>query len=256
MSKKILLVSLIHNRSNLVGKAVQSAVDQTLDKSKWTHLLFDNASTDGADRVAEVFAKKYDHIELVKYHENLGQQKAFNYILNTWIPEHMPDAEIMANLDSDDELMPIALEEVEKMFNAHPEIGQTYSGFHIISGSGNIKHKNHAKAKMVPNQFTPEGQRTLRRMFVKANPIGHMRAFRIKCLREIGGFNTKYQYSTDYNAAGRMLEKFPVVKIDKVLYKWRQHSTQVERQHSPHQTKDWQNMQREFRDKWSKMGLL
>lgn len=256
MNKKIILVSLIHNRKNLVGAAIQSAVNQTLDKSKWTHLLFDNASTDGADKVAEVFANKYNHIELIKHPENLGQQKAFNYILNKWIPKNMPDAELMANLDSDDELMPNALEEVERMFDAHPEIGQTYSGFHIINGGGKIKHKNHAKAKMVANQFTPEGQRVLRRMFVKANPIGHMRAFRISCLREIGGFNTHYEYSTDYNAAGRMLEKFPVVKIDKVLYKWRQHSTQVERQHSPQQTRDWQNMQKEFKDRWSKMGLL
>lgn len=258
MNKKIILVSLIHNRRDLVGLAVQSAVNQTLDKSKWTHLLFDNASADGADKVAEVFAKKYNHIELVRHPENLGQQKAFNFILNEWLPKHMPDAVLWANLDSDDELMPDALEEVEKMFDAHPEIGQIYSGFDIIGPAprSKIKHKNHAKAKMVPNQFTPEGQKVLRKMFVKANPIGHMRAFRISCLREIGGFNTHYQYSTDYNAAGRMLEKFPVVKINKVLYRWRQHSTQVERQHSPQQTRDWQNMQKEFREKWSKMGLI
>lgn len=256
MNKKIVLVSLVHNRKSLVGLAIQSAVNQTLNKSKWVHLLIDNASTDGADKVAEVFAKKYDHIKLVRMNANLGQQKAFNYVLNEWIPSNQPNAEILVNLDSDDELMPDALEEVEKMFDAHPEIGQTYSGFHIISGSGKIKHKNHPKAKKVPNQFTPEGQLTLRRMFVKANPIGHLRAFRIKCLKEIGGFNTNYQYSTDYNAAGRMLEKFPVVKIDKVLYRWRQHSEQVERQHSPQQTKDWQDMQKEFSRRWKELGLI
>lgn len=254
--KKILLVSLIHNRKTLVGLAIQSAVNQTLDKSKWVHLLVDNASTDGADKVAEVFARKYDHIKLVKMPTNLGQQKAFNYVLDEWLPTNLPDAELMVNLDSDDELTSDALEEVEKMFDAHPEIGQTYSGFHIINSGGTIKHKNHPKAKMVANQFTPEGQLVLRRIFIKANPIGHLRAFRIKCLREIGGFNTNYQYSTDYNAAGRMLEKFSVVKINRVLYRWRQHSQQVERQHSPQQTKDWQNMQKEFRNKWKQIGLI
>lgn len=254
--KKILLVSLIHNRKALVGLAIQSAINQTLGKDKWQHLLIDNASTDGADKVAEVFATKYSHINLVRMPTNIGQQKAFNYVLDEWLPANMPNAELLVNLDSDDELMPDALAEVEKMFDAHPEIGQTYSGFHIISASGAIKHKNHPKAKLVPNQFTPEGQRTLRKMFVKANPIGHLRAFRIKCLRDIGGFNTNYQYSTDYNAAGRMLEKYPVVKIDKVLYRWRQHSEQVERQHSPQQTKDWQDMQKEFSRRWVQLGLI
>jgi hypothetical protein len=88
------------------------------------------------------------------------------------------------------------------------------------------------------------------------NPIGHQRSFRIKCLRDIGGFNTSYQYATDYNAAGRMLEKYPVVKINKVLYLWRQHDQQVERQHSPEQTKNWQLMQKEFSEKWKKEGLV
>lgn len=253
---KIVLVSLVHNRKHLVGNALQSAINQTLPKDKWVHVVVDNASTDGADKVADVFAKKHKHITVVKMTENLGQQKAFNHILYKWIPENAPEAELLVNLDSDDELVPDALAEVENMFDAHPEIGQTYSGFHIINAKGAIKHKNHPKAKKVPNQFTPEGQTILRKMFVKSNPIGHLRAFRIKCLLEIGGFNTKYQYSTDYNAAGRMLEKFPVVKIDKVLYRWRQHTEQVERQHSPQQTKDWQKMQNEFKTRWKKLGLI
>lgn len=253
---KIVLVSLVHNRKHLVGAALQSAINQTLSKDKWIHLVIDNASTDGADKVAEVFANKYSHIKYVKMDTNLGQQKAFNYVLDEWIPKHAPEAEIFSVLDSDDMLTPNALEEVEKMFDSHPEIGQTYSGFDIIDGKGRIKFKNHPKAKLVPNQFLPQGQAQLRKIFITQNPIGHQRSFRIKCLRDIGGFNTNYQYATDYNAAGRMLEKYPVVKIDKVLYLWRQHDQQVERQHSPQQTKDWKNMQQEFKDRWIKLGLI
>lgn len=253
---KIVLVSLVHNRRNLVGLALQSAVNQTLSKDKWIHLVIDNASTDGADKVCEVFAKKHAHIKFVRMLSNLGQQPAFNYVLDEWLPTNASEAEILCNLDSDDELTPKALEEVEKMFDAHPEIGQAYTGFHIIDGKGNIKVKNHPKAKLVPNQFTPEGQKTLRKIFLAQNPIGHMRSFRIKCLRDISGFNTKYTYSTDYNAAGRMLMKYPVVKIDQVLYRWRQHTDQVERQHSPQQTKDWKDMQIEFATLFREKGLI
>lgn len=253
---KILLVTLVHNRKHLVGAAIKSAMDQSLPKDKWAHLIIDNLSTDGAETVAKHFSDKNDNIEFVQMDENLGQQRAYNFVLDEWIPKNMPNVEIMAILDSDDLLKPNALSEVLKMFSEHPEIGQTYSGFDIIKKSGKVKHPNHAKAKLIPNQFTLEGQRTLRKVFIKANPIGHLRAFRVKCLKDIGGFNTKYQYATDYNIAGRMLMKYPVVKIDKVLYQWRQHDVQVERQHSPLQTKNWQDMQKEFRKLFIKKGLI
>lgn len=253
---KIILVSLVHNRKHLVGAAIQSAINQTLDKSKWIHVIVDNGSIDGADKVCEVFDKKYQHIHFVKMGSNLGQQLAFNYILDDWIPHNYPDVEIMVNLDSDDELMPNALEEAEKMFDDHPEIGAAYSGFSIIDLKGNIKVKDHAKAKMVKDQFTENGQKQLRNIFLAQNPCGHMRCFRVKCLLDIGGFNTKYQFSTDYNAFGRMLQKYPVVKINKVLYKFRQHGDQVEGKKSPQQTKDWKDMQKEFREIFTKKRLI
>lgn len=253
---EIVLVTLVHNRKHLLGYALQSAVNQTLKKDNWVHLVIDNASTDGAYKIAETFAKKYNHIHVERMPENMGQQRAYNYVLNEWLPEHYPEAEIMVVLDSDDMLAPVALEEVKKMFDAHSKIGQTYSGFNIIDGKGRLKHKNHPKAKLVDNQFSEVGQRLLRKIFLKQNPIGHLRAFRISCLRDIGGFNTDYQYSTDYNVAGRMLQKYPVVKINKVLYNWRQHDTQVERQHSPQQTKDWQDMQKEFLKLFTEKGLV
>ena len=256
ITKKILLVSLIHNRKHLLSSAVQSALAQTLNKDKWTHLLIDNASTDGADTVAEVFAKKYDHIEFERMGSNLGQQVAYNYVLNDWIPNNMPDAELFIVLDSDDMLKPPALQEVASVFAKNPKVGQTYSGFNIINKTGKVKVKNHPKARLIKNQFTDEGQRSLRKVFLSQNPIGHLRAFRVSCLNDIGGFNTNYQYATDYNIAGRMLQKHMVVKIDKVLYDWRQHDMQVERQNSPQQTKDWEDMQKEFRDTFTKDGLI
>lgn len=252
---KIILVTLVHNRKDLVGLALQSGVNQTLNKKMWNHLIIDNASTDGADNICEIFNKKYDHIHFVRMDKNLGQMPAYNWALE-WIDENMPDAEIMVHLDSDDELLPIALDEVNRFFDAHPDVGQTYSGFNIINKNGKIKHKNHAKAKQVPNQLTEEGQLTLRRMFVKANPCGHLRAMRISCLKDIGGFDETRRFSTDYNMAGKMMEKHKVAKIPKVLYNWRQHDTQVERQHSPEQTKNWKDLQEYYKQRWKKLNLI
>ena len=251
---KILLVSLVHNRKHLLPKCVLSALNQTY--RNFDHLLFDNNSIDGAREVAKTFSKKYNNIHFFGSETNLGQQSAYNHVLNVWIPKNMPEAEIMVILDSDDELMPNALHEVSQMYNAHPEIGGSYSGFALIDRKGRFIVKDHGKAKMVPNQFTQEGQKMLRKMFVGSNPCGHLRVFRTNILKDVGGFNTEYTYATDYNVFGRIMEKYPVVKIDKVLYKFRQHGDQVQGQHSPQQTKDWKDMQKEFTDRWTKMGLI
>lgn len=252
---KIVLVTLVHNRKHLVGLALQSAANQTLSKNNWIHLVMDNASTDGADQICEVFAKKYDHIHFVRNDSNMHQMPAYNKALE-WIAENMSDADVMVHLDSDDELKPEALQEVYNTFKSHPEIGQTYSGFDIISGSGKVKVPNHPKAKLIPNQLTPEGQKELRKHFVKANPIGHLRAMRISCLRDIGGFDESKRFATDFNMAGRMLEEYPVIKIPKSLYRWRQHNDQVERHHSPEQTKNWEDLQKYFKNRWKQKGLI
>ena len=256
---KILLVSLIHNRKHLVGPSIQSAVSQTLGKDKWTHLLVDNASTDGANKVAEVFAKKYPNIKFAQMATNIGQMPAYNYVLKTWIPKHMPDAKVMVQLDSDDLLAPSALEAVYNVYEEHPNIGMTYSNFNIIGPAprSKLKHKSHPKAKLAPNQFTPQGQQILRKMQIKGNVIGHLRALSVEKLNDIGGFDESYRYSTDFNMACKMLEKHMVIKIEgRALYHWREHGDQVQGYSSPEQTKNWQDMQAYYRKRWQKRGLI
>lgn len=252
---KIILVTLVHNRKHLVGQALQSAINQTLSKDKWVHLIIDNASTDGADKVCEFFQNKYEHIYFEKMSSNIHQMPAYNWALE-WIDKNCPEAEVMVHLDSDDMLKPEALQEVYDTFVNYPDIGQTYSGFDIIDKNGRLVHPNHAKAKMVPNQLTKEGQRKLRGLFVNANPIGHLRAMRVKCLREIGGFDESKRFATDFNMAGKMLEKYPVIKINKSLYMWRQHDDQVERHYSPEQTQNWLDLQKYYKERWKNMGII
>jgi hypothetical protein len=142
------------------------------------------------------------------------------------------------------------------MYKSHPEIGGAYSGFGLIDRKGRTAVANHPKARLMPNQFTPDGQKKLRQRFIIDNPCGHMRSFSVKALLDVGGFNTNYEYATDYNVFGRLLLKYPVVKIDKVLYYFRQHGDQVEGKKSPQQTKDWKDMQKEFTELFKERGLV
>jgi GT2 family glycosyltransferase len=253
---KLLLVSLVHNRKHLLGECVLSAVNQTLPRDQFVHLLWDNASTDGAIQVAGGLVAKYPHLRLFKSAENLGQQRAFNRILNEWLPINCPDADVWVNCDSDDTITTNALAEVRKAFDLNPNIGAAYSGFNVIDRKGQIKIANHPKAKLIPNQLTEEGQKTLRKVFIGHNPCGHIRSFRIKCLQDLGGFDERYTYATDYSIFGRVLSKYPVIKIDRVLYNFRQHGDQVEGKQSPQQTKDWLSLQAEFKEVWTRTGLI
>lgn len=254
---KIILVTLVHNRKNLVGPALQSAVNQTLQKNRWVHLVIDNASTDGADSVCEVFAKKYPNVYFERMSSNLGQQKAYNWALNEWIPNNFPELKTMAILDSDDILVPVALEKVEQTYRDHPHIGGTYSGFNIIDRKGRITVKNHAKARYVPNQLTEEGQRKLRKFFLVGNACSHLRTYSIDALKDIGGFNTDYTYATDYNIFGRLfLGGYMILRIPETLYNFRQHGNQIEGRYSAEQTKQWREMQAEFTELFNKKGLV
>lgn len=258
--KNILIISLVHNKKQFLSDCVMSAVNQTISKDRYVHLLLDNGSTDGADKMCEVFERKYPHIRFVKMNQNLGQMPAYNWVLKNWIPAEMPDAEIMCHLDADDMLSNIALDEVDKKFRSNLEIGQTYSDFNIVSSSGALKIKAHPKAKQVDPkiELTDKGQAILRLYEYKFNTIGHLRSIRISSLLDIGGFDETFKYATDVNMACKMLSsKYKVSKIPKILYQWREHGKdQVQGSVSGEQTKCWKDLIALYSEKWKKEGKM
>ena len=254
---RILLVTLSHNRGPLIGQAIKSVLAQKLSPKKFDYLIFDNNSTDNAKKIIKIALNRYKNIYANFSPTNLGQQASYNEILYEIIPKRFPKAEVMCILDDDDEIYPQALSSVDKIFSQHPEIGASYSGFSIINDYGHIREADHGKAKMMSNQFTKEGQLALRRRFVATNPCGHFRSYRVSALKDVGGFPIERKFATDYCIFGSIMEKYSVVKIDSVLYKFRQHGFgQVESKHSPQQTADWKYYQAYFLERWKEKGLI
>ncbi len=220
---RILLVTLSHNRGPLIRSTIKSVLAQTLSPNKFDYLIFDNNSTDNAKKIIKIVENKYSNIHAYLSATNLGQQASYNKILNEIVPKHFSKAEVMCILDDDDEIYPHALHKVDKMFSDHPGIGASYSGFSIIDGRGFTKVADHGKAKLVPKQFSKKGQLALRRRFIASNPCGHFRSYRISALNGVGGFPTEREFATDYCIFGSIMEKYPVVKVDDILYKSPQH---------------------------------
>lgn len=252
----ILLVSLVHNRKNLLRLAVQSVLRQTLSNADFKYLLFNNASSDGSELLIKAYDKKFAHIYSYNSSVNMGQQPAYNKILNDIVPKRFPEADVIAILDDDDELYPQALKKVKEMYERHPEIGATYSGFSVVHVSGRVLVSDHGKAKLMPDQFSDKGQLALRRRMCVDNPCGHLRTYSIRALRDVGGFPTDRKYATDFCVFAKIIERHPVVKIDDILYQFRQGHSQIQSKHSPQQTEDWKYYQSYFRDRWTKIGLI
>ena len=79
MSADELMISVVlptHNRGELLRKAIQSLIDQSLPAARYEVLIVDNASTDGTKQVVETFARRHN----VRYlHEpRLGAARARN----------------------------------------------------------------------------------------------------------------------------------------------------------------------------------
>ncbi|KKL86046.1 hypothetical protein LCGC14_1948670 [marine sediment metagenome] len=153
---KLLLVTLVHNRKPLLGYAIKSVLAQDLPLDKFDYLLFNNGSTDGSEKIVSIISKRQKNIHAHHSVKNLGQQKAYNFILDKIIPEKFPNHSVLCVLDDDDCLMPNALSSVYNFFSKHTEIGASYSGFSIINDYGHIKVAEHGKSKMMLNQFTKE----------------------------------------------------------------------------------------------------
>ena len=255
--KKIILVTTIYNRANYLEACLESSLRSTLDKKYWVHLLIDNASTDGANKIAKEYCDKHDHMYFVQNDTNIGQMPAYNFSL-AWVQEKFPEIELLSMLDSDDLLGKLALEKSYEEFVKHPELSITYSDFNVIDKKGKMVTKKHPKSIKVQDELTKEGQAKLRRFMWSRNIATHFRMMKVKEVVELmGGFNEDYPYSTDYSIymfaldAGMMMKK-----VDATLYNWRTHKTQVERQFSPEQTQNMLDLKANFETTWKARGWL
>ena len=114
------LVSVViptYNRADLVGRAIQSVLDQTY--RNFEIIVIDDASTDDTQHVVESFTDK--RIRFIKHHENSGGPAARNSGIRA------ARGEYVAFLDSDDEWLPNKLDKQIALFEeSSPSVGVVY----------------------------------------------------------------------------------------------------------------------------------
>jgi len=114
-----------YNRAGLLGRAVQSVLNQTFQD--FEIIIVDDGSTDKTEEVVKSF--KNELTRYIRHEKNRGANAARNTGIKA------ARGEYVAFQDSGDEWLPQKLEKQMKVFeNASPDVGVVYTGFWRIIG--------------------------------------------------------------------------------------------------------------------------
>jgi glycosyltransferase involved in cell wall biosynthesis len=133
MKPAISVLLPVHDRADVLPRAIRSVVDQTL--KEWELIVVDDGSTDDSAAVAESFLD--ERIRVIRLEQNRGGNVARNAGLRA------AEAPLIGFLDSDDEYLPEKLEWTVAEFARHPELDLLVDSFVKVQPSGaRVTRKN------------------------------------------------------------------------------------------------------------------
>jgi glycosyltransferase involved in cell wall biosynthesis len=126
MTPAISVILPVHNRADVLGRAIQSVLDQKL--KNFELVIVDDGSTDDSVAVARSFSDS--RIEIIE----LGKNRGGNVARNTGI--RAAKALLIAFLDSDDTYLPEKLAQVVAHFQDSPDLELLVDSFVKVQPSG------------------------------------------------------------------------------------------------------------------------
>ena len=133
MNPQISVVLPVHNRADVLGRAIESVLDQRI--KEFELVIIDDGSTDDSVTVAKSFQD--ERIKLVELGENRGGNVARNAGVRA------AAAPLIAFLDSDDTYLPEKLERVVAEFEHRPGLELLVDSFIKVQPSGiRVSRKN------------------------------------------------------------------------------------------------------------------
>ncbi len=191
------------NRKEFLKETLSSIFAQTY--SDYEIVIVDDGSTDGTEQMLKESCYK------VRYHwqENRGDATARNKLIE------LAQGRYITFIDSDDLLMPDAVERMVGVIKRESEDIIVYGNYIGIDEHGNeTKRSNH---KLYSGLVT---QHLFRNIFIHS--CGSM--FPKRVLENIGGFDTNLRVCSDYDLWLRLSLKYRFVALSKPTFKRRRHS--------------------------------
>ncbi|MGC1851833.1 MAG: glycosyltransferase [Solirubrobacterales bacterium] len=202
MPRFSILTPVFETPADVLAAMLASVRRQRFDE--WELCLVDDCS--GEPHVGEMLAsaqRKDARVRVHRRESNGGIVAASNDALA------MAQGEFVALLDHDDELHPKALAHVNAALVATPDADYLYTDEDKIDRGG-----RHSAPFFKPD-WSPERMRT--QMYTC-----HLSVLRRSLVEEVGGFDSEFEGSQDWDLALKVTERARrVVHIPKVLYHWR-----------------------------------
>ena len=186
-------------------EAVESVLAQVYEN--WELLLIDDESTDAnLLRALPVLAARDRRIRLVGLESHQGISAALNRGLD------LASGEWVTFLDHDDLLEPDALFQNLKALQENPGLGLIYSDEDKLTDQA-------FDSPILKPDWSPD-------FFLSCNYLCHMIFLRRDLVRAVGGFQSQFDGSQDYDLLLRVIERTKRIHhIPRVLYHWRRSET-------------------------------
>lgn len=116
----IYIIIPTYNREKLIKRALDSVISQSF--KNWKIIVVDDGSTDDTKKVIQNYSEKNKEKIIYKYKNNGGSGSARNLGIETVLAENPSDKAIILFLDSDDALLPGALDFAVDKIKTNSEI--------------------------------------------------------------------------------------------------------------------------------------
>tara|TARA_B100000315_G_scaffold253164_1_gene291408 strand:- start:3803 stop:4606 length:804 start_codon:yes stop_codon:yes gene_type:complete len=182
---RVSVVTSIYNGEAHLEECINSILNQSFQD--FEYIILDNGST---DRTPEILHRYTDSRLRIIHQENLGISRSLNKGIG------QANSELIARLDADDYSLPNRLEKQVAFMEQYPEIVFCGSRFMELIGTQFFTQK----VRFV------EKDEDIRKIISCYNPFSHSTIMiRKKIFAKSGGYNSKLEYSQDYDLWVRML---------------------------------------------------
>lgn len=210
MSKLLWSVTIpSYNGREFIEETLRSVLAQDPGPDKMEIVVVDNCSTDDTAQIVQRVGQ--GRIKLVVNEKNLGAYGNFNKCVE------VAEGELVHMLHADDLVKPGFYEKFEQLFNANSDVNIISCRADVIDAVGNVMYQNNAiQSLLSPSNDISE--------LLYTNPIFCPTVVvRKKAYDKLGGFDTRFVYTGDWEMWARIIYNLKGLSIEDVLAKYRWH---------------------------------